>query len=295
LAYVVSLPAKRLSSGQSETIGLIVHNASWHYIQDVHKGVLETARKFGYYTLLHPCDTTQEGDTQEVLNLVFHRLVDGLIFTPPADNAGDLIQELKRLGTPFICLSPKDREACRPYVTTTDRQGAFDMTTYLIGLGHTRIGFIQGPNEQQAPHDRFTGYLQALQAASIPRDAAIIASGDDHFESGQSAARKLLDAKSRPTAIFCNNDEMAAGAISAIYQAGLHVPADISVAGFDNIPLSRQIWPSLTTVEQPISRMAENATTQLLKVLNGETDIEPAIKIATRLVIRNSTDTNPQI
>jgi len=294
LDYVISLPARRLSSGQSETIGLIFHNASWHYIQDVQKGVLETARKYGYYTLMHPCDITCEGDIREILNLVFHHLVDGLIFTPPADNAHILIEELQKLETPFICLSPKDRLGCRPYVTTTDQQGAFDMTSYLIELGHNRIGFVRGPDIQQAPHDRLAGYLAALQAASIPADPTLITQGDDHFASGQAAANALLARNPRPTAIFCNNDEMAAGAISAISQAGLRVPADISVAGFDNIPLASQIWPPLTTVEQPIFKMAECATQQLVKVLNGETGVAPYIEIKTRLVIRQSTISNRQ-
>lgn len=294
LDYVISLPARRLSSGQSETIGLIFHNASWHYIQDVQKAVLETARRYGYYTLIHPCDMTREDDIREILNLVFHHLVDGLIFTPPADNAHSLIQELKQLETPFICLSPKDRPVCCPYVTTTDQQGAFDMTSYLIELGHTHIGFVRGPDVQQAPHDRLEGYLAALQAASIPANPTLIVQGDDHFASGQAATNALLAVNPRPTAIFCNNDEMAAGAISAIFQSGLRVPADISVAGFDNIPLASQIWPPLTTVEQPIFKMAESATQQLIKVLNGETGIDPCIEIDTRLVIRQSTDSYRQ-
>ncbi len=289
LGYVVSLPAKRLSSGRSYTIGLIFHNASWHYIQDVQKGVLETGREFGYHTLMHPCDVNQDEDINEILNMVSQRLVDGLIFTPPADNAAKLIRELQTLKVPFISLSPKDRRYIQPYVTTTDLDGAFEMTSYLISLGHTRIGFIHGPNEQQAPHDRFAGYQSALAEAGVTLDPALVISGDDHFKSGILAAQELLSKNPPLTAIFANNDEMAAGAIAAVFDAGLRVPQDISVAGFDNIPLAEQIWPPLTTVEQPIFEMATHATTHLIKMLNGENDFDLEFKIPTKLVIRQST------
>jgi LacI family transcriptional regulator len=289
LGYVVSLPAKRLSSGQSYTLGLIFHNASWHYIQDVQKGVIETARKFGYHTLMHPCDVRRAEDIDEILTMLSQRLVDGLIFTPPADNAQSLIQKLGELDFPFICLSPKDRDNIRLYVTTSDRQGAFEMTQYLIRLGHIRIGFIHGPAEQYAPHDRFLGYKQALADSGIKFNADIVAYGNDYYESGQIATQKLLTHNPQPTAIFSNNDEMAAGAIAAIFEAGLRVPQDISVAGFDNIPLAAQIWPPLTTVEQPIFEMASHATTHLVKMLNGENDFDKELKIPTQVIIRKST------
>ncbi len=289
LGYVISLPAKRLSSGQSYTLGLIFHNASWHYIQDVQKGVIETARKFGYHTLMHPCDVSHAADIDEILTMISQRLVDGLIFTPPADNAQPLIQKLQELGFPFICLSPKDRENIHPYVTTSDRQGAFEMTQYLLNLGHSRIGFIHGPDEQYAPHDRFLGYQQALTAAEIEFDPALVVYGNDYYESGHAATQHLLTLTPQPSAIFCNNDEMAAGAIAAIFEAGLRVPENLSVVGFDNIPLAAQIWPPLTTVEQPIFEMAAHATTHLVKMLGGKTDFDPELKIPTKLFIRKST------
>lgn len=292
LGYVVSLPARRLSSGNSYTLGLIFHNASWHYILDVQKGVLETGRNYGYHTLMHPCDVNRTADITEILNMVSQRLVDGLIFTPPADNAEKLLCELEALEVPFICLSPKDRNKNRPFVTTSDVRGAAAVTRYLISLGHRTIGFIHGPIEQRAPHDRFSGYKQALQEEGLPIEDHLVAYGDDHFRAGRIQAKKLLALEPRPSAIFCNNDEMAAGAIAAIFESGLQVPQDISVAGFDNIPLAEQIWPPLTTVEQPIFEMAERATIHLIKMLNGENDFDRELKIPTELVIRKSTEKN---
>lgn len=155
LGYVASISARRLASGHSYSIGLIFHNASWHYTQDVLKGVIETARKSGYSTLLHPCDVCNDLEAKEVLNLVHQRVVDGLIFTPPADNPSEVIRELQQLQVPFVRLTPQNRTSPLPYVTATDMQGAFEMTNYLIDLGHRRIGFVLGPLDQRAGHDRF--------------------------------------------------------------------------------------------------------------------------------------------
>lgn len=290
LGYVVSQPARRLSSGHSYTIGLIFHNASWHYLQRVLRGVIETTRmQGGYSALLHPCNTDCRDDVQEILNLVHQSMVDGFIFTPPVDNDRELINELQRLNIPFVRLTPQDRQSPLHYVTATDLQGAFEMTNYLIGLGHRRIGFIHGPVEQRAAHDRFEGYQRALAKSNIEFDPKLVQQGNDLFDSGKRGAAKLLELPPLPSAIFCNNDEMAAGAINAVFEKGLHVPGDISVAGFDNIPLAQQIWPPLTTVNQPIFEIAETATNHLIKILNGEDVNHLYHELSTSLVIRAST------
>ena len=289
LGFVVNLSARRLAKGRSFAIGLIFHNASWHYILEVQRGVLETARKAGYSTILHPCDVSREKDTQDILRLVSQQMVDGLIFTPPSDNATELLQALRAQAFPFVRLAPSDRENPWPYVTATDYQGAYDMTRYLLGLGHERIAYVVGPLEQRAANDRFAGYKAALSEKGIEIAPALIGYGDDHFTAGFTAVQKILEIDPRPTAVFCNNDEMAAGANAAVFEAGLRVPADVSVAGFDDVALSRQIWPPLTTIRQPIYEIAEVATDLLLRILNGEQAIDSFREIPTGLIVRKST------
>jgi LacI family transcriptional regulator len=293
LGFVVNVSARRLAKGQSFAIGLIFHNASWHYILNVQRGVLETARKAGYSTILHPCDVSREEDTLAILRMVSQQVVDGLIFTPPSDNAAGLLQALEARAFPFVRLTPTDRESPWPYVTTTDYQGAYDMTRYLLELGHKRIAYVVGPREQRAANDRFEGYKAALAENEIALDPALIGYGDDHFATGFAVAQKILEAKPRLTAVFCNNDEMAAGANAAVFESGLRVPADVSVAGFDDVALSRQIWPALTTIRQPIYEIAEVATDLLLNVLNGEEANGKFREIPTRLIIRQSTGPPP--
>ena len=289
LGFVTNLLAKRLAEGQAFAIGLIYHNASWHYIQDVQRGVLDTARAAGYSTLMHPCDMARPSDGCEILELTSQRQVDGFIFTPPADNARALLRTLDQRGVPFVRLTPSDRERPWPYVAATDRAGAREMMRYLLGLGHRRIGYVFGPREQRAAHDRFGGYRDALAEAGIAYDEALVRYGDDHFDAGLEAAFSLLQGASNPTAIFCNNDEMAAGVCVAVHEAGLQIPGDVSVAGFDDIPLARQIWPPLTTVCQPIYEIATSATRLLIGLLGRNEPPSPHLEIPTRLVIRAST------
>lgn len=289
LGYSANISAKRLSSGRAYTIGLIFHNASWHYIQGVQRGVLETALRQGYSMLMQPCDFSCSQDWPEVYKLVTQNQVDGFIFTPPADNSLQLIDELIKNNIPFVRLTPSDRQSSLPYVTATDMQGAFELTSYLISLGHQRIGYVYGPKEQRAAKDRFDGYRQGLRNANIEFDETLIRYGDDHFDSGFQAIEELLEINPRPTAISCNNDEMAAGVIAGIFEAGLKVPSDISVTGFDNISLSRQIWPPLTTIEQPIKQIAELATNHLIAMLNNANLPVYHKEVPTKLIVRKST------
>jgi len=289
LGFAVNQSARRLAKGQSFAIGLIFHNASWHYIQDVLRGVLETARQSGYSTILHPCDVSREEDTQEILRMVSQQLVDGLLFTPPADNSTTLLEALDKQAFPFVRLTPSDRDSPWPYVTATDYQGAYDMTRYLLSLGHRRIGYVVGPQEQRAAYDRFNGYQAALSEEGIEISPALVGYGDDHFSAGSTAAQKLLDSDPRPTVIFCNNDEMAAGAYAAVYEAGLRVPGDMSIAGFDDVALSQQVWPALTTIKQPICEIAKAGTNLLLEILNNEELTQISQEIPTSLIVRKST------
>src|SRR5690625_4274994 len=126
------------------------------------------------------------------------------------------------------------------------------MTQQLLALGHQRIGFICGHPDHQAVAGRYQGYSAALRDHGMEVQEGYVVQGYNSFESGEQAARKLLALTPRPTAIFAANDDMAAGTMMVAHQLGLNIPNDISVAGFDDTPVAHQIWPSLTTVRQPI-------------------------------------------
>jgi len=145
-----------------------------------------------------------------------------------------------------------------------DVAAAREMTEHLADLGHTRIGFIMGDPRYGAAPARREGYVAAMKARSLKVDKAWIRDGDFTFESGRKAAAALLALPERPTAIFASNDDMALGALAAVAEADLSVPGDVSVAGFDDSPVSRLSRPQLTTIRQPLVEMSTLATKMLI-------------------------------
>ena len=167
------------------------------------------------------------------------------------------------------------------------------MTRYLASLGHRRIAFITGHARHKAIENRLLGYKDGLQQSELPFSEELVISGDNSFNSGVTCAETLLSLPTPPTAIFTANDDMAAGVIRTADRRGIDIPGQLSVAGFDDITLARQIYPSLTTIRQPLSQMAEMAATALIRdpgdgsTLTG-TDVVPA-----KIMIRESTGPAP--
>jgi LacI family transcriptional regulator len=159
---------------------------------------------------------------------------------------------------------------------------------YLIKLGHRRIGFISGRNDLKSAERRLRGYQESLAQASISIDPDLVVQGDFTAGTGLKCARQLLSLPEPPTAIFCANDQTALGAYQAAHEAGLSIPADLSIVGFDNIPDAALATPGLTTVDQSIREMGILATQMLVKLIKGETLENPVVRTSTRLVIRES-------
>ena len=162
---------------------------------------------------------------------------------------------------------------------------------YLIGLGHRRIGFIGGRPDLQCAQRRLQGYQYTLRQANIPLDPALIAAGDFTKETGQECARQLLSLPEPPTAIFAANDQSAMGAIKAARNAGLRVPDDLSVIGFDNIPEAAYFDPALTTIDQFMERMGYTATETLIDLVQGKPLERELHKVPTQLIVRDSCQT----
>jgi LacI family transcriptional regulator len=150
-----------------------------------------------------------------------------------------------------------------------DVQAGDDMTTHLINLGHRRIGFVVGHPNHMASDQRHFGYRKALDRAGIRYEPELVRPGLFDFESGQQAATALLDLASPPTAIFASNDDMAAGVLAIAHARGIDVPGDLSVAGFDDTPLARIVWPPLTTIRQPTRDLAYAAASLLFRESGG--------------------------
>ncbi len=289
LNYRPNASARSLKGRRSYLIGLLYDNPSPSYVARVQQGVIDETRRRGYDLLIHPCSYRDPGISDEIEALVRHANADGLILTPPLSDDHDLLARLKELKTPNVRIGAVEPDTGSAMVTTNDRDAVADLTRYLASLGHTRIGFIVGHPDHKAVANRFQGYQDGLKSSGIDMDNELVMQGNNSFESGEECARKLLLHSHRPTAIIASNDDMATGVLRVAHEMKLSMPQDLSVAGFDDIPMASQVWPSLTTVKQPVKRMGERAASLLLDQLHSQPAAVQSASIDSSLVLREST------
>lgn len=176
-----------------------------------------------------------------------------------------------------------------PSIGATNWSGGLTATRHLLALGHRRIGVITGPNEIMCSRARLDGYRAALDAAGVAVDPGLIRHGAFHVQEGIAEGRALLRLADRPTAIFAGNDLQAFGVYQAAREMRLHIPEDLSVVGFDDLPVARWVGPPLTTIRQPLNEMAQSAARLVLSLARGEEPAQPRVELATELVVREST------
>jgi LacI family repressor for deo operon, udp, cdd, tsx, nupC, and nupG len=182
-----------------------------------------------------------------------------------------------------------------PVVTLDNRAAAKVMTQYLIGQGHQHIALIKGPQFSPLTCQRLAGYRDALNDAGLVFDDALLYPGDFTLQSGYDAAKKILANQHRPTAVFCENDETAIGAMQCFKQAGLRIPQDISIAGFDDIAFSAFSDPPLTTIAQPAEEFGHTAVSMLIDLLEGKISEASKVIMPFELVVRGSTGPAPAL
>lgn len=288
LDYRPSQSARSLAGRRSFLIGLTYGNPRPSYLVDVLGGVLDRCREEGFELRLYPFRHDDKDVVEKLIAAMRNAEIDGLVLTPPLGDSPEVIAALDELGLPFSRTSASSHlDHPSPFVTLDDRAAARDMTEYLISLGHRRIGFVTGHPNHPAAGLRLTGYRDALAANGLAYDPDLVEPGQFALEGGRQAGAKLLSLDPAPTAIFASNDESAAGVIMACNKAGLSVPGDISVVGFDDTYAANFVWPPLTTVHQPTYEMAHAAAGKLLSRLRGEADASRTT-FAHRLVIRES-------
>lgn len=267
LNYKPSLAARGLAGGRSFLIGLMYDNASDSFLVDLQRGILQACRERHYGLALCPAAERGSDVPKELIEWVESTQPDGLILTPPLSDRRDLALALVERGMPFVCVSSSGT-GLGPAVYIDEYQAARAMTEHLIEAGHERIGFVKGPEDHACSALRYNGFADALGAAGLSVDPAQVAVGAFDFASGAEAAEQLLAGDKPPTAIFASNDDMAAGVMNVAYRKGLAVPGDLAVAGFDDTPMSSQLWPALSTVQQPIGEIGGRAVERLMNAIS---------------------------
>jgi LacI family transcriptional regulator len=290
LHFHPSSAARALAGHRSHQIALICDNPNPWYVHEVQLGVRLRAQRDRVRMIAQPYDHGESGLLHDITGLIDQVHPDGLILTPPASDHLEVLDELIRRRIPFVRIQPGTQPDLAPSAYVDNEQAAFDMTHYLIGLGHRRIGFVIGHRGYAASGQRLNGYVRALSAAGLGLDLELVRQGRFDFASGAEAAASLLALPEPPTAIFASSDDMAAGALATAHRLGVAVPARLSIAGYDDTAFASVVWPALTTIRQPMRALAEAAADLLLAPGQDET----RRRIAHELVIRDSVAAPPK-
>lgn len=287
LGYVPNLPARSLASGRSMMLALVVWDVTSPYFAEVIRGVAHETQELGYHLILHTSGPDQKHEMGLVASLL-GGLTDGLVLVLPRE-AERYLELLSAQTFPSVLLDHRHVDTSLPCVRATNLAGAREAMQHLIELGHQRIGFITGAMDFGSALDRLRGYKEALEDAEIPFDPKLVCNGDFTQASGHHAASDLLALNGRPTAIFASNDLMAFGAMAAAMSMGLRIPEDVSVVGFDDVPVSTLVYPPLTTVRQPLFEMGCRTVDLLVALINAEPIAERTLVLPTKLIVRGTT------
>ncbi len=282
LRYVPNGTARSLTTNTTETVGVLLPNLYGEFYSEVIRGVEGAVRARRYHTLLSSVHDGPEELVAALRTLVGR--VDGLVVMSP-DIAADVIEANLPEGLPVVLLG-----AAVPghaAVTIDNEAGAAEMTAHLAGLGHRRIAHVAGGAGNADAQARLAGYRRAVAEAGLDADPALVVDGDFTESSGWAAAHALLELGERPTAVFAANDSMAIGALRAFREAGLDVPADVALAGFDDIPVAEYVTPALTSVHVPIHELGARAVETVLDAVLDGSDAR-FTTLPTRLVVRES-------
>jgi LacI family transcriptional regulator len=286
LGYVANQQARSLVGGRSQVVGLLIHAFDSPYIGLIIEGIDVAVAEAQYDLMLYTTHRRKARESTFVTSLA-RGLADGLLLVLPRDTEAYL-DTLGRQGTPFVLVDYKPESSDIPAVCATNFEGAYDAMTYLLELGHRRIGFITGDMETGSANERLRGYRASLADWNIPFDPDLTYQGNFFQLSGLQGANHLLSLDSPPTAIFASNDIMAFGGYEAIRARGLRIPQDVSVIGFDDIPQAAQLHPGLTTVRQPLVEMGRRATEMLLRWIDDEEQRPGYVELPVELVVRDS-------
>lgn len=283
--YEPNIAARSLRTDRTNTIGIIVDDFLSPFTPPIVRGIQDYLHENGFLSLIVNSDWDPDQE-QAAVKTLLSRPVDGIIFVEYSHRAtSDVLEQSNK---PRVFVHRLFGSPIKNSVVPDDYYGAGLATHHLMSLGHRRIGYINGPENWHTCRARLRGYCDALVGENLPFDQALVQPGDWEIESGYKAANNLLKRGERPTAIFAANDLMALGAIYAVQDAGLSIPGDMAVVGYDNRNFTTIFRPGMTTVSMPIISMGRVAAELLLKhVAEGRRE-EEEIKVKGQLIIRET-------
>ncbi|MBA2298150.1 MAG: LacI family DNA-binding transcriptional regulator [Actinobacteria bacterium] len=286
IGYVPNAAAQSLRSRRTGQIAFAMPDVANPVYTTMVGAIQEVSRTRGWRLMLHSTGADAE-DELAMLRDLKHRFVDGLILVS-LDLTDAHAEELGQAAAPVVVIGGPRSDAITDTVHAYSRKGAAEAVRHLRAAGRRRIGFVNGPTHTTPGASRRLGYLDGLRSCGLPRDDSLIEVADDFMiEPGSRATERLL-ARVRPDAVFCANDLLAVGALAALRDAGLDVPADVALVGMDNTPLTRVTWPQLSTVDLGSAERARIAAELLLARIENPGRERQIIGVEPRLVVRGS-------
>ncbi len=284
--YQPNMAARALAAGRTSVIGLVIPTGVSQLFTDPYfpmliQGVSSGCNAKDYSVMLWLAEPEYERRT--ISKILYNGLVDGVIVSSMCTD-DPILKALEESQFPFLTIGRHPTNENIHYVDVDNCDGARLAVLHLLRLGRKRIGAITGPKDMIPGMDRYRGYAQALREHGILTRPELVVEGDFTDDGGYYAARRLLEA--HPDAIFAASDDMAQGALRALFEAGLRVPQDVSLIGFDDIPFARMTRPTLTTVRQPIFGMGTRAAQTLIEIIENPPISPQHIILPTELVVR---------
>lgn len=285
MGYMPNLVARSLRTEQTRTIGIIADNIASTFTHLMIRGIQDNLKQSRYASIIINTERHVETEIQALRDLL-GRSIDGVLLVESFLQRDGQMPDLA--GKPFVFVHRLFNSGVGNCVMVDERYGTQLALDHLIRLGHRRIAHISGPVSWDAAEERLVTYRETLDKAGLGYDETIVREGDWQLESGYAAAKSLLAMRDRPTAIFAANDAMAIGTIYAIQDAGLRVPEDVALVGYDNLDAAWMIRPNLTTVTMPCYDMGQAAAKFLVNLLDDPSLPDEQIKVRGELIIRES-------
>jgi LacI family transcriptional regulator len=264
VGYQPDAMARGLAFRRSFLVGFIYDNPNAQYVIDLEQGILDLIREVGYELVVHPCKRSQENFLADVRAFIDRQKLVGVVLPPRLSEDESIIALLEQLDCPYVRIAGMMLDQPDRMVVSNDRLGGQQAGRHLAALGHRVIGHISGPDDFRSSIERGAGLAEGLAESGIALDPAYCLKGGYTYDSGIDCAKILLALQPRPTAIFAGNDEMAVGVYRAAHEAGLTLPDQLSVIGFDDSPIAAKVWPGLTSIRLPIRDMGRLAARKLL-------------------------------
>jgi len=287
LGYVPNTLARSLRSKRTNTLALILTDITNPYFTTLARGVEDTANQAGYTVIFCNTDESEEKE-QHYLDVLLQKQVDGFLLVPAQSNPGSILS-IQKHGTQVVALDRRIPDVGVDIVRCDADEGAYQLTKYLISLGHRQVVMLTGPEGVSTADDRAVGFQRAMAELDNEFEAAQILRGDFTQESGYQMGQKAIRLHPRPTAVIAANNFITIGAMKALQETGLEVPEDIALAGFDDLPTSMVTFPFFTVVSQPAYEMGCVATQRLLSRLGKQPpDDFTEIILPTELIVRRS-------